>query len=105
MSDRELLPIASRCRILAVPSGPGLERQSVTAQGNARTVFRRAIERANLPAAELNARIMGNVTLVEALELTALVALRDPPRRSRFAARWLTRWLRRRRRRRSRTPL
>src|SRR5262245_28784292 len=82
------------CRILALPSGPGLERPSVTAQGNPRTVFRRAIERDNLvAAAELNARIMGNVTLVEALELTALVALRDPPRRSRYAARWLTRWL------------
>jgi hypothetical protein len=65
----------------------------VTAQGNPRTVFRRAIERDNLPAAELNARVIGNVTLVEALELTALVALRDPPRRSRYAARWLTRWL------------
>jgi len=36
---------------------------------------------------------MGNVSLVEALELTALVALRDPPRHSRYAARWLTRWL------------
>ena len=65
----------------------------MTAQGNPRTVFRRAIERENLVAAELNARIMGNVTLVEALELTALVALRDPSRRSRYAARWLTRWL------------
>jgi hypothetical protein len=59
------------CRILAVSSGPGLERPSVTAQGKPRTVFRRAIERDNLVAAELNARIMGNVTLVEALELTA----------------------------------
>jgi hypothetical protein len=37
--------------------------------------------------------MMGNVTLVEALELTALVAKRDPGRRSRFTARWLSRWL------------
>ena len=65
----------------------------MTAQGRPRTDFRRAIERENLPVAELNARIMGNVTRVEALELTALVALRDPKRRSRYAARWLTRWL------------
>jgi hypothetical protein len=65
----------------------------VTAHGNPRTVFRRAIERDNLVAAELNARIMGNLTLVAALELTALIALRDPSRRSRYAARWLTRWL------------
>ena len=36
---------------------------------------------------------MGNVTPVEAVEVTALVALRDPKRRSRYAARWLTRWL------------
>jgi len=56
-------------------------------------VFRRAIERENLPAAELNARLMGNVLLVDALELTALVAQKDPSRRSRYAARWLTRWL------------
>jgi hypothetical protein len=36
---------------------------------------------------------MGNVSLVEALELTALVALKDPGRRSRYAARWLARFL------------
>lgn len=65
----------------------------MTAQGNPRTVFRRAIATENVVAAELNARMMGNVTLVEALELTALVALKDPKRRSRYAARWLGRWL------------
>jgi hypothetical protein len=65
----------------------------VTAQGNPRTVFRRAIERENLAGAELNFGMMGHATLVEALELTALVARRDPGRRSRFAARWLGRWL------------
>jgi hypothetical protein len=65
----------------------------VTAQGHPRTVFRRAIERENLAAAELNARLMGGVTLVEALELTALVALKDPKRRGHFAGRWLTRFL------------
>jgi hypothetical protein len=67
----------------------------MTSQGHPRTVFRRAIATDNLVAAELNARMMGVVTLVEALELTALVALRDrdPTRGSRYAARWLGRWL------------
>src|SRR5262249_41546987 len=64
-----------------------------TAQGHPRTDFRRAIERENLAGAELNFRMMGSPTLVEALELTALVAKRDPGRRSRYAARWLGRWL------------
>jgi hypothetical protein len=36
---------------------------------------------------------MGNVTLVDALELTALVAPRDASRRSRYAVRWFSRWL------------
>ena len=36
---------------------------------------------------------MRRVTLVEALELTALVALKDPRRRSRYAAQWLARCL------------
>jgi hypothetical protein len=65
----------------------------MTAQGSPRNVFRRAIERENLVGAELNARMMGGVTLVEALELTALIALKDPKRRSQYASRWLARWL------------
>jgi hypothetical protein len=65
----------------------------MTAQGNPRPVFRRAIERENVAAAEINARLMGKVTLIEALDLTALVALKDPGRCSRFAARWLGRSL------------
>jgi hypothetical protein len=65
----------------------------MTARGNPRTVFRRAIERENLARADLNLRMMRHATLVEALELTALVALKNPKRRSRYAARWLSRWL------------
>jgi NAD(P)H-dependent FMN reductase len=38
-------------------------------------------------------REMGRVSLGEALELTALIALKDPRRRSRAAARWLGRLL------------
>ena len=56
-------------------------------------MFRRAIERGNLLSAEAMAREMGHVTLMEALELTALVALRDRERASRFATRWLHRLL------------
>jgi hypothetical protein len=67
-------------------------------------VFRRAIERENLVGAELYARMMGGVTLVEALELTALVALRDPSVEAGTPPDGLPGGLRRRRRRRSRTP-
>jgi hypothetical protein len=66
----------------------------MTAQGSPYTVFRRAIEAENYVAAELNARMLGRpLTLVEALDLTAVVALKNPSQRSRYAARWLTRWL------------
>jgi hypothetical protein len=39
------------------------------------------------------ARELGGLDLRDALELTALVALRDRPRSRRLAARWLQRWL------------
>jgi hypothetical protein len=39
--------------------------------------------------AEVTAREIGRVTIAEALELTALVARRQPHRYGRFAARWL----------------
>jgi hypothetical protein len=74
----------------------------MTAQGHPRTVSAHAIEHGNLVAAEFNARMMGQVSLVEALELTALVALKDPQRRSLFAGRLLTPLLSERRERRSR---
>jgi hypothetical protein len=48
--------------------------------GHARTAFRRAIERGNLVVAELDAREIGRLDLGEALELTALVVLRDRDR-------------------------
>jgi hypothetical protein len=43
--------------------------------------------------AEVTAREIGRVTIAEALELTALVARRQPERYGRFAARWLCLWL------------
>ena len=39
--------------------------------------------------AEVTAREIGRVTIGEALELTALVARKQPQRYGRFAARWL----------------
>lgn len=36
---------------------------------------------------------MGKVTLAEALELTALIAFKDPRRHGRAGARWLRRYL------------
>ena len=47
----------------------------------------------NLVLAELTAREIGRVTIAEALELTALVARKQPDRYGRFAARWLCLYL------------
>ncbi len=43
--------------------------------------------------AEVTAREIGRVTIAEALELTALVARKQPHRYGRFAARWLCLYL------------
>ena len=43
--------------------------------------------------AEVTAREIGRVTIADALELTALVARKQPHRYGRFAARWLCLWL------------
>ena len=65
----------------------------MTSQGHPRTVFRRALEHGNLVAAEITARELGGLDLSDALELTALIALRDRARGPRAGARWLQRWL------------
>jgi hypothetical protein len=65
----------------------------LTAQGHPRVIFKRACERGNLLIAETTAREIGRISLQEALWLTALIALKDPRRRSRVAARWLQRFL------------
>jgi hypothetical protein len=51
------------------------------------------IERGNLVTAELTVCEIGHISLDESLALTALTAQKDPPRRSRVAARWLLRLL------------
>jgi hypothetical protein len=61
----------------------------LTSQGHPRTIFKRALEHDNLVLAEVTAREIGRVTIAEALELTALVARKQPDRYGRFAARWL----------------
>jgi hypothetical protein len=64
-----------------------------TSQGHPRTVFKRALEHGNLLVAEATAREIGHVSLVEALELTLLIARKEPHRHPRVAARWLLRYL------------
>jgi len=56
-------------------------------------IFCRAIERGNLPAAETALREMGRPSLLELLDLTALIAEKDAARHSRVAARWLLKYL------------
>ena len=65
----------------------------MTAQGHPRRIFATAIERGNIVMAEATARELGRISLENALALTALVAEKDPKRRSRFAVRWLLRLL------------
>jgi hypothetical protein len=57
-------------------------------------IFQRAIERGNLTVAEATLRAeIPRPTLVDLLELTALIAFKQPERSSRVAARWLLRYL------------
>jgi hypothetical protein len=66
----------------------------MTAQGHPRVIFQRAIERGNLAVAEATLRAeIPRPTLVDLLELTALIAFKQPERFSRVAARWLLRYL------------
>jgi hypothetical protein len=60
----------------------------MTAQGRPRAIFKRAIERGNVVIAGMAAREVGRLTLGEALALAALVAQKDPARRSCYVARW-----------------
>jgi hypothetical protein len=60
----------------------------VTAQGNARVQYRRAIELKNLMGAEMLLREMGAVTLDEALDYVALLAELRPAKAPRAAVRW-----------------
>ena len=66
----------------------------MTTQGHPQAIFKRAIERGNLLVAETMLRSeIPRPSLVDLLELTALIAVKDPKRHARVAARWLQRWL------------
>jgi hypothetical protein len=65
----------------------------MTTQGHPRATFQRAIERGNLMVAETVLRELGRPTLLELLDLTALIARKDPRRFDRVAARWVFRYL------------
>jgi hypothetical protein len=73
------------------PSGP--DWRAVTAQGNPRAIFKRAIERGNLMLAEATARELGRITLDEALSLLFLYAEKEPAKYERAALRWLGRYV------------
>lgn len=66
----------------------------MTVQGHPRTIFQRAIEHGNLTVAEATLRTeIPKPTLVDLLDLTALIAFKQPERYSRVAGRWLLRYL------------
>jgi hypothetical protein len=65
----------------------------MTAQGSSRSVFKRAIERGNLPIAEMTAREMGHIWLADALSLTVLAIEKAPGKRNAYAVRFLRRLL------------
>jgi hypothetical protein len=87
-----LIPRGCRAYTRVSPSGPG--KGQLTAQGSPRAIFERAIERGNVALAETTLRAeIPRPTLVDLLELTALIALKEPHRHARVSARWLWRWL------------
>jgi len=62
----------------------------MTEQGHPRVIFQRAIERGNLTVAEVTLRTeIPRPTLVDLLDLTALIALKEPERYARVTRRWL----------------
>jgi hypothetical protein len=85
--------VGAYCRRVWEPAGPTRRGGATTAQGHPRAIYERAIQRENLLVAEATLRELGRPTLVELLELTALIAKRDPRRHKRVAARWVFRYL------------
>jgi hypothetical protein len=75
-----------------VPSGP-TEGGASTSQGRPYGIFKKALQRGNVLAALAAARELPQISLADALDLTILVARKDPRRHTRTAARWLQRYL------------
>ena len=65
----------------------------MTSQGTAHGRFQRAIHRGHVQAAEMAAREMGGLSLLDALTLCELLANADPARYERAALRWLQRFI------------
>jgi hypothetical protein len=63
----------------------------MTSQGTARGRFGRAIQRRHVLAAEMAAREMGQLSLIDALALVACYARTGSPKFDRAAVRWLER--------------
>jgi hypothetical protein len=74
------------------PSGPEGGGAS-TSQGHPYAVFQRALKRRNVLSALAAAKELPQLDLLDALELTVLVARKDPRRHQRVASRWLLRYL------------
>jgi hypothetical protein len=63
----------------------------MTSQGTAHGRFQRAIRRRHVQAAEMAAREMGQLSLIDALTLVACYARTGSPKFDRAAVRWLAR--------------
>jgi hypothetical protein len=74
-------------------AGPAPGGGASTSQGRPHSIFRRALQRRNVVAALAAARELPQLSLEDALELTLLVARKDPCRHPRVAGRWLLRYL------------
>jgi hypothetical protein len=59
-----------------------------TSQGRPYSIFKRALQRRNVVGALAAARELPQLSLIDALELTLLVARKDPRRHQRVAACW-----------------
>ena len=92
MLKRRRRGLERRLRLLGRPPGPEGGGAS-TSQGHPYAVFHRALKRRNVLSALAAAKDLPQLSLVDALELTVLVARRDPGRHPRVAARWLLRLL------------
>jgi len=74
------------------PSGP-TEGGASTSQGRPYRIVKKALQRGNVLATLGATRELPQISLADALELTILVARKDPSRHQRMAARWLQRYL------------
>jgi hypothetical protein len=91
-SHHELRAGVGRLRLVSPPVRPRIGGAS-TSQGRSYGIFQKALQRRNVVAAVAAARELPKLSLGDALELTFLIAHKDPPRHRRAAARWLQRYL------------